>query len=349
MRDLAAVDRQLAELASELPAPDVRALLGRILGNDRSLARLNELLEGLGVTAGTGSSPRPPAALLRDPLGGPGQRPSQRAPARPATNNGAAEAQPVPRSDPPPAMRPNPVHPPGVRGSLPPRIVSPLAPVQGDSLKTATPWPPVAAGTAPARSPRDTLVDAAVPPPVLPQPLPQVDEVELDAATRALFGITELPVAGSMAPDAAATAVPADAPIPAEEDAFRSDKRRKTLTFGSGVTPLPPPSELVTNAIPPANMPSPAAVAEARAEAREARQSIRALLDKEIDPRDFPSSHPPRARSMPPPLSKQQPPAAVAPVVVPAGVAPDAFEMLIDDEAEDDIIEIDDVELEEIE
>jgi hypothetical protein len=316
MRDLAAVDRQLSELA-EGAAPDVRELLARILGIDRSLARLNELLEGLGVPP-NGTSPRiaslaPAPAALRDPLA-PAARASVRTPSdfTPALRGTTPAAFPAPtpsapRSDPPPT-RPN---PPGVRGSLPPRIVSPLAPVQGDGLKTATPWPPVqASAPAPARA-RDTLVDAAVPPPApAPAPAPaqaavasaaaqpvasKVDEVELDAATAALFGVT-MPPAGAQ--HALQDSVPMPAPLPP-----------------IAVEESEPSSET----------------------SRENRAAMRELLDREIDPNDFPSSHPPRAmRSVPPPLPKPQAEQA------------DGFEMLIDDEG-DDIMEIDDVELEEIE
>ena len=320
MRDLAAVDRQLSELA-EKAAPDVPALLERILGSDRSLERLNELLEGLGVPSN--GSPRiaapapasavaPAAAPLRDPLAQPAKatlRGAVPAPALPPS----ADAR-SPRSD-PPAMRPN---PPGVRGSLPPRIVSPLAPVQGDALKTATPWPPVqASAPAPARS-RDTLVDAAVPPPApAPGPLPvavaavpapapaapKVDEVELDAATAALFGVTMPPAGMQESQESLEDSLQDSVPMP---------------------EPLPPIAAE-------ANEP----IVEST---RESRAAMRELLDREIDPDDFPSSHPPRAmRSIPPPLPKP-----------PAGAQQDGFEMLIDDEGED-IMEIDDVELEEIE
>ena len=305
MRDLDAVDRQLAELA-EGSSPNIRALLGRLLGNDRSLERLNELLDGLGA-APVPSSARPPAPL-RDPLGAPAQRSGtlrgvtapQFAPdgPAPALRGGAGSDAPSTRAN-----------PPGVRGSLPPRIVSPLAPVQGDRLKTATPWPPVQASPQNSAQPRarDTLVDAAVPPPalapllaVVPEATPaKIDEVELDAATAALFGVT----------------FPPAAKVPS--------------------VPIPPPAaEVIASA--PAPIPTPFALPEPGPDpARESRANMRALLDKEIDPNDFPSSHPPRARSIPPPLPKP-----------PAG-AQDSFEMLIDDEA--DIMEIDDVELEEIE
>ncbi|HMI93164.1 MAG TPA: hypothetical protein VK509_17455 [Polyangiales bacterium] len=331
MRDLAAVDRQLAELVAEHEVSDVKALLGRILGSDRSLARLNEELDAYGPMARAASAR--PAAPLRDPLAAPAQRLSMRAPAP------NAEPRPGARTDAPPAMRPN---PPGVRGSLPPRIVSPLAPVQGDSLKTATPWPPVSSSLpAPARSPRDTLVDAAVPPPALPQ----VDEVELDAETAALFGITAPPAArgpGS-SPAAAPVEIPAAAAVPAPtptpipilvpehaEDSERPSSRtpRPTLQgWAAGLEPLAPP---VFTPAPP-HLPTAEAL-------HDGRPSTRELLEREIDPNDFPSAHPPRAASIPPPLRKQ-----------PAGQAQDGFEMLIDDEADEDIIEIEDVELEEIE
>jgi hypothetical protein len=339
MRDLAAVDRQLADLASEHGVPDVKALLGRILGRDRSLARLNEQLDAFGSVGGA-ASPRQ-AAPLRDPLAAPAQRLSARPPARTFSAEPGTEPRPaVPRSDAPAGFRPN---PPGVRGSLPARIVSPLAPVQGDSLKTATPWPPVASSMPPgpsaavpagvpagARSPRDTLVDAAVPPPAMPQ----VDEVELDAATAALFGITAppgaLPQPGSS--PAPTTEIPAAAAVPAEEERSQppsSRSPRATLQqWATGLEPVEPPVFIPTQA--------PLPTAEAL---QDGRPSTRELLEREIDPNDFPSSHPPRARSIPPPLRKQ----------APVQQKQDSFEMLIDDAADDEIMEIDDVELEEIE
>jgi len=339
MRDLAAVDRQLAELVAEHEVPDVKALLGRILGSNRSLERLNEQLDAFGPVAGAAipfaaaplRDPLAPAPLrdplaaapLRDPLAPPAQRLSVRAPAPPPS----AEARPAPRTDGPASLRPN---PPGVRGSLPARIVSPLAPVQGDTLKTATPWPPVASSLPPARSARDTLVDAAVPPPALPQ----VDEVELDAATAALFGITVPPVARApgSSPAAAPVEVPADAVAPAEEaSSERPSSRtpRPTLQgWAAGLEPLEPPV-----------FTSPAAPAPTAEALQDGRPSTRELLEREIDPNDFPSTHPPRAASIPPPLRKQPP----------GQQAQDGFEMLIDDAADDEIMEIEDVELEEIE
>jgi nicotinate-nucleotide--dimethylbenzimidazole phosphoribosyltransferase len=324
MRDLVAIDRQLAELGPELGTKQVAALLERLLGSDRSLERLNELLDGMG-----GTTPLPSArpSPLRDPLGVPGSRASS----RPAALREGAQ----------PSIRaPN---PPGVRGSLPPRIVSPLAPVQGDSLKTATPWPPVASSI---RSARDTLVDAAVPAPALVK----VDEQELDAETAALFGITAPPAAmppEAAAPASAAAAEPAGAsaavsslpppvavtPAPAAEPADRGFSRtgRNTLQWAAGVD-SPAPAEAPAAARPATEPPA--------SEPPATRQSIRALLDQELDPREFPSSHPPRARSMPPPVPAQP---SAAP-----GEGPDSFEMLIDD-SEDDIMEIDDMELEEIE
>ena len=343
MRDLVAVDRQLAELGPELEAKQVAALLERLLGDDRSLERLNELLDAMG---GATPLPSPRPAPLRDPLGAPGLRSSTRPPAPlPSISDAAPALRGGASSDAAPALRggaslraPN---PPGVRGSLPPRIVSPLAPVQGDSLKTATPWPPV---TSTVRSARDTLVDAPVPPPALAK----VDEPEFDAETAALFGITAPPAAipEAAAPASAAAAEPAGAsaavsslpppvaatPAPAAEPADRSSSRvgRNTLQWAA-VVDSPAAS---TEAAPAASPGAPASEPPAT------RQSIRALLDQELDPREFPSSHPPRARSMPPPVPAQ--PSAAPPQ------GPDSFEMLIDD-SEDDIMEIDDMELEEIE
>jgi hypothetical protein len=337
MRDLVAVDRQLAELGPALERKQVAALLDRLLGSDRSLERLNESLDGLGGSAPLSVRP----AALRDPLGGPSPRAFGERP----------------RSDPPVTRAPN---PPGVRGSLPPRIVSPLAPVQGDSLKTATPWPPV---TSPQRS-RDTLVDA-VPAPAIAT----VDEQELDAETAALFGIT-MPPAASPEPAAPEPAAPAPEPsapaspfpmTPAEAAALSSSPppvisslpppaavpdpapaaepsgrvSRSTLQWAAGVDSSPPAEPAA------ANVATPPAPAPPDGEPLSSRMSTRQLLDQELDPSEFPSSHPPRARSLPPPLPGGQPQR-------PAAEAQDSFEMLIDD-SEEDIMEIDDVELEEIE
>jgi hypothetical protein len=119
--------------------------------------------------------------------------------------------------------------------------------------------------------------------------------------------------------------VPEQGPDP--EGASSRSPRPTLQGWAAGLEPLPPPA------------PAPALIRAPAAEAEDGRPSTRELLDREIDPSDFPSSHPPRARSMPPPLQRKQPPAK----------GPDSFEMLIDDEADDEIMEIEDVELEEIE
>jgi hypothetical protein len=86
---------------------------------------------------------------------------------------------------------------------------------------------------------------------------------------------------------------------------------------------------------PPEEIEAAAAEADAEAEAahaRERRDSVRALLDQEIDPNDFPSERPPRRSSRP---------VAAAPEQAGQGDE-DGVEMLLED---DEILEIEDDEL----
>jgi len=62
MRDLEAVDQQLRALGE--PPADRSGLLARVLGEDRSLARLEQLLEQLGAGAPRSAAPPAAAAVL---------------------------------------------------------------------------------------------------------------------------------------------------------------------------------------------------------------------------------------------------------------------------------------------
>jgi hypothetical protein len=169
---------------------------------------------------------------------------------------------------------------------------------------SAAAWPPVPGvslqALAAARH-SSTLVDAPFAAPV-PPPVQRPDESDLDAETAALLGDAPLPLPSAV-PLPFGPSVEVDAPPSTEPD----------TRVG------PPPEEI-----------------EAAAAARERRESVRALLDKEIDPSDFPSVPPARKSERPPKRSSRPPP----------GAEGDDVEMLLED---DEIIEIEDDEIEELE
>jgi len=325
MLNLPEIDRELDALCAGRGPTDVNALLDGILGKERSMARLDELLSSIG--SGVTIERRVPSS--RPPLAATFAASAPSLLSAALTHQAPAEARRIPPSNPPPAAVPN--HP-LVRSSLPPRIVSPLSPVvQG--ARAVTPWPPLSSSSSVPPKRRDTLVDAPFtgPPPLAPS------EIELDAETRALFGITDPP--GANAETVSETAVTTvnpepprtPSPLPVAPELSRSLRpMRQTLKMhGSNA----PPNEAALLAQNEASAPSSGSVLP-----DPGRDRMRELLDRDLDPRDFPSSYPPAAPATisvapktPPPLPSKR----------------DSFEMVIEDDEE--IIEIEDVELEEIE
>ncbi len=89
VRDLVATDRQLEELGQE--PSDVAALLGRCLGDDRSLQRLDGLLEQLGQ-GGPGRSEPPRASVRAGIPARKSRRPRSRPPATRSSPSGKGKS-----------------------------------------------------------------------------------------------------------------------------------------------------------------------------------------------------------------------------------------------------------------
>ncbi len=340
MLNLPEIDRELEVLHNG--TPDVPVLLGRILGSERSLGRLDELLASLGAAPSIerkAPSNRPTSLTL------PGMSPTVAAtavaPAPEVADPALAAAQAGARAL-PPSDRPAPVagaarpSNPFVRSSLPPRIVSPLSPpVPQGAPKTVTPWPPLSSGSTMPPKKRDTLVDA----PFTAPPPPAPSESELDAETRALFGITDPPAAiNEPASDTAVTAVNPEpprtpSPLPEAPDEPLRGMRPARQTLKMHASSVPPEArQAASEASAPSPSPStPPSPAE--------RDRMRALLDRDLDPRDFPSSYPPPNPAPTPSAAPKTPPALPS-------QRDSSFEMVIEEDEE--IIEIEDVELEEI-
>lgn len=298
MERLEEIDRQLEALGK--PMAQLSAAIERVLGQDRSLARIDEILSGLGEVPPGMLKPRVTSSL-----------PPRRGSTRPGSARSTLVSMtPAPEAAPAPA--PASSWPPRAgRSSLPPRIVTPIPSLSSPvpSVAAPSPWPPrpapepaseavseAAPESAPEvaalpRMPRitDTLVDT----PLAPLPPVAPSEEDLDAETAALLGGNSMP-----------SAVPL--PFgPSVETGLSAGE-----TGPSGETPTrvgPPPGEIEAAA----------EALQAAQEARERRDNVRALLDQEIDPSDFPSQRPPKAED-------------------------DGVEMLLED---DEILEIEDDEL----
>lgn len=270
MRDLQQVDRELAELGR--PPSDVRLLLGRVLGEDRSLARLEQLLGEL-ETAAPLAAPEPPRRHSSWP-----PRPSV-GPRR------IAEVKP-PVSQSPPAPRP---------------------------------------------VPHDTIVDG----PSSPIGLPDAEEHGLEAEAAALISDLHPPqeAAGASADEAAASE-PARAP--GEGLAFSA-----LFDFSE-----PPPPRVSSAPAPAPEAPSADGPRSEEQETGERPASMRALLDQDLDPNDFPAVPAPRQAEPEPAPRQSEPEPAPAPAPARAQSQPveveDEFELLVDDE----IIELVEDELE---
>ena len=319
MEGLDQIDRQLE--ARGHSAPDTRALLEQVLGQDRSLARLDELLAGLGAAppsapASRAASSRPPRRKSGWPAPAPTPAPARATPLPAAMPVGfslpldplapvaAQPAAPSSPSWPPTAVRSSPLPPRIVTpmpSAPPPSVPAPSAPPASVPAPSATSWPPQ-----PAAMPRitDTLVDT----PLSPLPAVVPSEEDLDAETAALLGEAQSP------PYAMPSAVP--------------------LPFGPSVEPMAAEAEVPTRVGP---APADNDQAAEERQMRERRESVRALLDRALDPSDFPgrNSAPPRADQ----LAADHASAEVQ-------SDDDGVEMLLED---DEIIEIEDDEFEEVE
>jgi hypothetical protein len=316
MDGLEEIDRKLAELGTPLAEKLAAAAIERLLGQDRSLAKIDEILSGLGVV--------PPGLLAARKASA---RPPWRSSARPGASRstlvslGAAPEAETPEaaaaSPDPDVIAPAANWPPRApRSSLPPRIVTPplmqvplASPVP--VVASPSPWPPlpssaVAAVSIPElpqpRLPRitDTLVDT----PLMPLPPITSSDDDLDAETAALLGTPSMPSA---------------VPLPFGPSVETGLSAGEELTSGETPTRVGPP---------PGEIEAASEALQAAQEARERRDNVRALLDREIDPNDFPSERPPKfAKPVQPRSDKPD---------------DDGVEMLLDD---DEILEIEDDEL----
>ena len=296
------IDRQLDALGSvarPLEAAELSLAIERVLGSDRSLAKLDELLVGLGapiqrmpsapLPRRSGLPPRfvTPAASLASPV-----------PVVASPSAWPPRATPLPPPEPLPVLAPLP----------------PLAPLP--SLMPALDLGPVF--TARQSSPPPRIMDTLEDTPLSPLPPITTGDSDLDAETAALLG--DVDVRPSM---------PSAVPLPFGPSVETSLSALEEVPTRVG----PPPEEIEAEA----------AAADAAADeqqARERRDNVRALLDQEIDPNDFPSERPPRRSNRPP-----APAPLAADDAAPDEQAPndeDGVEMLLDD---DEILEIEDDEL----
>jgi hypothetical protein len=285
------VDRQLEAFGT--PKSDVSALLDRVLGEDRSLAKLDEMLAALGEVPPGMLRPRMPSSPLprRSPLpprivsGMPfsplGQVAAPQAwPPRPAPTAATPEQATAAAA---PEAWPAPLH------AAPAALPVPAArPSPFPDAEAATDAMPVIGSIPALPRVKDTLVDT----PLAPLPPIMASDDDLDAETAALLGDSRMPSAvplpfgPSVETSASVASVQAEAPT----------------DVPTRVGPKPEEIEAAAHAD----------------EERARRDSVRALLDQEIDPNDFPSERPPKPQG------------------------DDDVEMLLED---DEILEIEDDEL----
>lgn len=282
------IDRQLE--AFDTSKVDVSALLERVLGEDRSLAKLDEMLAALGEV---------PPGMLRPRV--PSWFPPRRSPLPPRIVSGAPFSPlgqvAAPSAWPPlpaltsmtPQQAATPAAPEAWPSPLPASHASPSPrPSPFPDAEAATDAMPVIASIPPLPRIKDTLVDT----PLAPLPPIMTSDDDLDAETAALLGDPRMPSA---------------VPLPFGPSVETSASVASAPTDGSTDVPTrvgPKPAEIEA-----------AAHAD---EERARRDNVRALLDQEIDPNDFPSERPPTPQE------------------------DDGVEMLLED---DEILEIEDDEL----
>jgi hypothetical protein len=297
------IDRQLEAL--DRSKVDVSALLDRVLGKDRSLAKLDEMLAALGEVPPGMLRPRVPSAFppRRSPLpprivsGAPFSPLGQVAasspwPPRPAPAAITPEQATAPAG---PEAWPSPLHAAPAAQPVPAARPSPFP-----DAEAATDAMPVIASIPPLPRIKDTLVDT----PLAPLPPIMSSDDDLDAETAALLGDPSMPSAVPLpfGPSVETSVSVAPAPTQADTPADTPADTEASTDVPTRVGPRPEEIEAA------------AQVDQERAR----RDSVRALLDQEIDPNDFPSERPPK----------------------PSG--DDDVEMLLED---DEILEIEDDEL----